>query len=69
MNETGLFITFEKQPILLNMIVSGNFTGLLLGGFVGIFAVLLTKSVSIMAVINIFLFAWAPFLAKGRHNM
>ena len=25
MNETGLSITFEKQPILLNMIVSGYF--------------------------------------------
>lgn len=69
MNETGLSIIFEKQPILLNMIVSGYFTDLLLEGFVDIFAVLLKKSASIVAVINIFLFAWAPFLAKGRYNI
>ena len=69
MNETDLAITLEKQPILLNMIVSGYFADLFLGGFVGIFAVLLTKSVSIEAVIIIFLFAWVPFMAEGQHNI
>ena len=67
MNETGFSITFEKQPISLNMIVSGYFADLFLGGFVAIFAVLLTKSVSIEAVIIIFLFAWVPFMAEGQH--
>ena len=69
MNKTGLSITFEKQPISLNMILSGYFADLFLGGFVGIYAVLLTKSLSIVAVIIIFLFAWAPFMAEGQHNI
>ena len=43
------FITFKKQPILLNMIIGGLFAGL----FTGIFAFVFTKNILVAAAIAI----------------
>ena len=47
MNETGLSITFEKQPILLNMILGGLFGGI----FTLSFAFAFSESIVVVAVI------------------